>query len=88
MTNLLTRRDVARQLAAYLSGDKDRDGLARWAGAQLTENPDYEEAYFDAINAAVFDPSMPDTDALPIEDVARHLRGLGYAVSVELRETG
>ncbi|MAF11060.1 hypothetical protein CMK11_11480 [Candidatus Poribacteria bacterium] len=88
MTNLLTRRDVASRLTAYLSGDTDGPGLARWAAARPIENPEYEEAYFDAINDAVFDLSMADKDTLPIKDVARHLKGLGYSVRVELRETG
>jgi hypothetical protein len=85
---MITHKDVANRLIAYLLHNISLGELVNWAEKAMMEE-DFEEEYFDTIKEIVGRLGVADviTFGLTWEDCERYLDRLGYKVSLKILET-
>jgi hypothetical protein len=84
---MITHKDVADRLIAYLLHNISLGELVNWAEKAMMEE-DFEEEYFDTIKEIVGRLGVADviTFGLMWEDCERYLDRLGYKVSLKIEE--
>lgn len=84
---MITHRDVADRLIAYLLHNISLEELVNWAEKAMMEE-DFEEEYFDTIKEIVGRLGVADVIAFGLtwEDCEKYLDRLGYKVSLKILE--
>ncbi|MBI1864775.1 MAG: hypothetical protein HYR98_03445 [Nitrospirae bacterium] len=81
----VTRRTAAEKLAGYLHHDLSLEALVDWAESAMMEG-EFEEEDLNVLRDVVARLGLADVRAFGLtwEDCEQMLKGLGYAVRVEI----